>query len=123
MNYRVIIIAIAGVLLVACGETNNMELKVFETSASGKNSSNVRIGFRENNKIINETVNVDEKILNAGHHHGSTYYEHLSFLKAVKNNTLAEVSLEDGLRAVAIGEAAELSIKENRVVQMSEFNF
>ena len=64
-----------------------------------------------------------KKILKAGHHHGSTYYEHLSFLKAVKNNTLAEVSLEDGLRAVAIGEAAELSIKENRVVQMSEFNF
>ncbi|SVD48646.1 uncharacterized protein METZ01_LOCUS401500, partial [marine metagenome] len=28
----------------------------------------------------------------------------------------------DGLMAVAIGEAAELSIKEARVVQMSEFN-
>ena len=108
--------------LCAIGDIGKIETAV-PSSASGKNSSNVRIGFREKNKIINETVNVDEKILKAGHHHGSTYYEHLSFLKAVKNNTLAEVSLEDGLRAVAIGEAAELSIKENRVVQMSEFNF
>jgi|TARA_B100000767_G_scaffold74715_1_gene71278 hypothetical protein len=32
------------------------------------------------------------------------------------------VSLNDGLIAVAIGEAAEISIKEGRVVQMSEFN-
>jgi hypothetical protein len=32
------------------------------------------------------------------------------------------VSLNDGLIAVAIGEAAEQSIKEGRVVQMSEFN-
>ena len=33
----------------------------------------------------------------------------------------SEVSLNDGLMAVAIGEAAELSIKENRVVFMKEF--
>ena len=30
--------------------------------------------------------------------------------------------VDDGLIAVAIGEAAEKSIKEGRVVQMSEFN-
>ena len=32
-----------------------------------------------------------------------------------------EVSLRDGLIAVAIGEAAENSIKENRVIFMEEF--
>jgi len=31
--------------------------------------------------------------------------------------------LNDGLMAVAMGEAAELSIKENRMVLMSEFSF
>ena len=41
---------------------------------------------------------------------------------AIKNNTLPDVSLEDGLMSVAIGQAAELSIKENRVIKMSEFN-
>ncbi|MFM1594545.1 MAG: Gfo/Idh/MocA family oxidoreductase, partial [Woeseiaceae bacterium] len=54
--------------------------------------------------------------------HGSTYYEHQSFIKAIRDNSLPEVSLNDGLMAVAIGEAAELSIKEGRVVEMSEFN-
>ena len=68
-----------------------------------------------------EVVEVDKKILKAGHHHGSTYYEHLAFLNSIKNNTQAEVSLNDGLMAVAIGEAAELSIKENRAVFMNEF--
>jgi len=108
--------------LCAVGDTGKIETAV-PSASSGKKSSELRIGYREKGKTLNEIVEVDEDILKVGNHHGSTYYEHLSFLKAVKNNTLAEVSLEDGLRAVAIGEAAELSIKENRVVQMSEFNF
>ncbi len=69
-----------------------------------------------------ETIEVDNKILQAGHHHGSTYYEHLKFLDCIKNKSNPEVSLNDGLIAVATGEAAEKSIKENRVVKMSEFN-
>ena len=69
-----------------------------------------------------ETIAVDEKIHAAGHHHGSTFYEHQSFIKAIRSNSLPEVSLNDGLVAVAIGEAAEISIKEGRVVQMSELN-
>ena len=64
----------------------------------------------------------DKKILDVGHHHGSTFYEHKAFINAVQNNLLPEFSLNDALMAVAIGEAAELSIKENRVVMMSEFN-
>ena len=42
------------------------------------------------------------------------------FIKAIQNNTEAEVTLDDGLKAVAIGQAAELSIKEKRVVKLSE---
>ena len=41
MNYRTLITIIAGFVLVACGERNNMEFKVFETSASGKNLEEV----------------------------------------------------------------------------------
>ena len=107
--------------LCAIGNKGKIETAV-PSARSGKNSSELRIGFRKDNRTHNETVEVDEKILKVGSHHGSTYYEHLSFLEAIKNNTPSEVSLEDGLRAVAIGEAAEISIKENRVVMMSEFN-
>ena len=63
----------------------------------------------------------DEEILKVGNHHGSTYYEHISFLDSVKSSKPAAVSLNDGLQAVAIGEAAEISIKENRIVKMDEF--
>ena len=46
----------------------------------------------------------------------------LPLLRLFKIILNQEVSLKDGLIAVAIGEAAEKSIKEGRIVQMSEFN-
>ena len=60
-----------------------------------------------NGVVVYDFIEVDKKILEAGHHHGSTYYEHLAFLKAIENNSDPQVSLEDGLIAVAVGEAAE----------------
>ena len=107
--------------LCAVGTIGKIETEV-PSNQSGISNSDLRIGLRENNSVINETIAVDAKILEVGHHHGSTYYEHKSFIKAIRNNTKPEVSLNDGLIAVAIGEAAETSIKEGRVVQMSEFN-
>ena len=107
--------------LCAVGSTGKIETAV-PSSDSGIASSDVRVGLRGSTGAKKETIGVDEKILAAGHHHGSTYYEHQSFIKAIRDNSLPEVSLNDGLMAVAIGEAAELSIKEGRVVEMSEFN-
>ena len=72
------------------------------------------------NYILKKNIEVDETILKAGHHHGSTYYEHLEFQKAITENLRPQVSLDDGLKAVAIGQAAELSIVEKRVVYMNE---
>tara|TARA_Y100000996_G_C22556349_1_gene655665 strand:+ start:1882 stop:2970 length:1089 start_codon:yes stop_codon:yes gene_type:complete len=107
--------------LCAIGNKGKIETGV-PSNSSGINSSNVRIGLRNSENSINEKVEVDKNILAAGQHHGSTYYQHLEFIKAIKNNLLPQVSLEDGLLAVAIGEAAELSIKENRVIKMKELN-
>ena len=104
-----------------CGVGNKGKIETGVPSyGSGLNSSELSIGLRDSEKIEIETVVVDEKILKAGHHHGSTYYEHIAFLNALKNNLEPEVSLDDGLKAVAIGQAAELSIKEKRVVLLSE---
>ena len=107
--------------VVAVGEKGKIEAFV-PSHDSGKNISEVKIGMRNSSTIITDNIEVDKKILAAGHHHGSTYFEHLAFYDAIKNNTLPDVSLEDGLMSVAIGQAAELSIKENRVIKMSEFN-
>ncbi len=107
--------------LCAVGSIGKIETAV-PSNNSGISISDVRIGLRESGKAKKETIAVDEQILAVGHHHGSTFYEHQSFIKAIRANSLPEVSLNDGLVAVAIGEAAELSIKEGRVVEMNEFN-
>ena len=106
--------------IVAVGDKGKIETFV-PSSASGKDSSEVKISLRENNITQSSEVKVDKKILAAGHHHGSTYFEHLAFIDAIQKNKKPEVSLKDGLMSVAIGEAAENSIKENRVVFMKEF--
>ena len=104
--------------LVATGNKGKIETSV-PSNESGKISSNLRIGMRDGETRL-ESIEVDKKILEAGHHHGSTYYEHLAFLNAIKNNSNPEVSLNDGLIAVAVGEAAEKSIKLKRLVKLEE---
>ncbi len=104
--------------LVATGNKGKIETSV-PSNESGKISSNLRIGMRDGETRL-EIIEVDKKILEAGHHHGSTYYEHLAFLNAIKNNSNPEVSLNDGLIAVAVGEAAEKSIKLKRLVKLEE---
>lgn len=79
-----------------------------------------RMGFHWPKAPVRETVAVDAAVLDAGHHHGATYYQHLAFLRAVSGEGPVEVSAEDGYRAVLIGAAAELSARERRVVSLAE---
>jgi len=62
----------------------------------------------------------DESIKYNGFHYGASYLEHLKFFNAIKGGKGADVSLEDGLRSVASGLAAQLSIAQGRPVAMSE---
>ena len=105
--------------LCAVGNVGKIETGV-PSFLSGKSSSELSISLRKLDNIKIENIEVDETILKAGHHHGSTYYEHLEFQKAITENLRPQVSLDDGLKAVAIGQAAELSIVEKRVVYMNE---
>jgi myo-inositol 2-dehydrogenase / D-chiro-inositol 1-dehydrogenase len=91
--------------------------------ACGVPSSALFIGRREPREARREHVPVAREILAAGHHHGSTYYQHLAFLKALREGAPPEVSARDGLLAVAIGVAAEKSIRERRPVEMAELGF
>jgi predicted dehydrogenase len=82
-----------------------------------------RVGFMNPKQVERMTVHVDEAALNAGSHHGSTFYEHQRFNAAVRGEGAVEVTARDGLMAVAIGTAAEISAREHRVVEMSELGF
>ena len=67
-----------------------------------------------------ETVEVpiDPTLLASGDHNGATYYQHLLFLKTVLYGRKPEVSLGDGIEAVRIGQAAQLSAAQHKVVEL-----
>ena len=65
--------------------------------------STVVIGVREPRRIERHEMRVAPEVLAAGAHHGSTFVEHQRFRRAVLEGRPAEVTAEDGLRAVAMG--------------------
>ncbi|MBI3783665.1 MAG: Gfo/Idh/MocA family oxidoreductase [Deltaproteobacteria bacterium] len=69
------------------------------------------------------TFDLDVSIGTAGAHHGSTYFEHVAFQEAIRNGTKPVVTIEDGALAVAVGAAAEQSIREHRPVELRELGF
>jgi len=84
-------------------------------------SSTVRVGQRSTGRggVITRHV-VDDSIGHEGFHHGASFVEHRRFIEAIRGGTAPEVTLLDGLRAVAIGEAAQIALAEHRVVELSE---
>jgi myo-inositol 2-dehydrogenase / D-chiro-inositol 1-dehydrogenase len=81
----------------------------------------IEISPRATQKPVRRPVEVDAAVLKAGTHHGSTYYEHLRFRRAVLEGAPVEVTVEDGLLAVAIGLAGERSISEGRAVAINGY--
>jgi len=66
---------------------------------------------------------LDPAVQQAGAHLGSTYFEHLAFIEAVRSGGRPVVTVEDGALAVAVGAAAEQSIRERRPVELRELGF
>ena len=84
-----------------------------------KFTSEVEIFERGNRTKNISEIGVEDQILSAGSHFGSTYYQHLKFLKMLQTQSNnPEVSLNDGLWSVIIGEAAEKSAKTNQPVEI-----
>ena len=81
----------------------------------------VRIGRRGTHwHDVEEHPTVDDRIAHTGLHHGSSYLEHVGLLEAIRTGGEPEVTLEDGLLAVAVGAAAHRSIDEGRPVEVAE---
>ena len=79
----------------------------------------IRLGRRAERTSTEHPVS-DDHVAFHGLHEGASYLEHLDFVSAIRNGTPAKVTLDDGLLAVAIGQAAHLSIDEGRPVMMTE---
>ncbi len=81
--------------------------------------SHLVISDRTTKAVTDTPVEVDHAVLSAGDHHGSTFYQHQRFLEMVRTGeTKPEVSLEDGLWSVIVGEAAERSAKTGQAVEL-----
>lgn len=65
---------------------------------------------------VTQTVALDAKLVAAGDHHGSTFFQHQKFLEMVRGGGVPEVSLEDGRRAVLMGLAAQMAAQERRTI-------
>ncbi len=64
-------------------------------------------------------VPVDPRLLDAGDHNGSTFYQHERFARAARGQRPVEVTLTDGWWAVAMGLAAQRSAAERRAVVLA----
>ncbi len=99
--------------LVVTGDEGKLEAMVTEGV--------LRVGRREDGlHVISEHAVADPSIKYLGHHHGSSYLEHLAFLDAIRTGAPAAVTLTDGLWSVAVGQAAHRSIEEGRPVEIAE---
>ena len=68
-------------------------------------------------------IHIDETLLKEGDHHGSTFFQHQKFLELIRNgHGEPEVSLEDGLKAVKIGLAAQRSAETGQAVEINLSN-
>ncbi len=85
-------------------------------------SSSLHVGRRADHGIGEvEVHHIDNPdIRHEGLHHGSSYLEHVDFVEAIRRGSEPGVTLVDGLWSVAVGEAAHLSIAENRPVRLDE---
>ncbi len=103
----------------AVGDTGRLEVFIPE----GAIVHSPRVPLGQPKRTGRRVVPVDPAALAVGSHHGSTFYEHQKFIAAVRGDGPVEVTAQDGLMAVAIGAAAELSAREKRAVEMAEFGF
>ena len=93
------------------GHKGKIETSV-PSNASGKHSSDLSIGLRGSNEIFTEVIEVDKEILKLEAIMDQLFMNINILSMLFKIIPQAEVSLDDGLKAVAIGQAAQLSIIE-----------
>jgi len=95
-------------------EASENEQEITATGDLGKIEASlpdgrVVIGTRNPRKVESEILRIDADTLAVGAHFGSTYREHRALQDAILTGRRAEVSADDGLRAVVMGAAAERS--------------
>ena len=74
---------------------------------------------RDTRRTTVEEISGDPTIQAAGDHHGATFFQHRKFLQMLQTGSDPAVSVRDGRLAVAMGAAAEQSIRTGQPVAVS----
>ncbi|NND90008.1 MAG: Gfo/Idh/MocA family oxidoreductase [Granulosicoccus sp.] len=85
---------------------------------AGERHARVVFSPRDQSTPQVDSIVLDPSLAAAGDHHGSTYYQHLRFARAVAGDSLVEVTARDGAIAVQMGVAAQESIRTGRAVEL-----
>ncbi len=115
--------------LCAVGEKAKLEAKVpgpgrfWNTDLGPAPVPKLIISPRRPTGPVETPIPVDPTLLAAGDHNGSTYYQHLGFYKAVTEGAPVQVSIDDGLKAVVLGLAAQESIKTGQAMTITNNGF
>ncbi|HTF34493.1 MAG TPA: Gfo/Idh/MocA family oxidoreductase [Myxococcota bacterium] len=109
-------------------ENSTHEMEIAATGDRGKAEAflprhELVLTRRERNEPTTIRFQLDPRARESGAHHGSTLLEHLAFRDAIRSGGRPLVSVEDGALAVAVGSAAERSVKERRPVALRELGF
>lgn len=84
-------------------------------------SSQIVISDRASKMVTTHDIEVDQAVLQAGDHHGSSFFQHQKFLELVQTgHGQPEVTLEDGLWSVRVGEAAELFARTGQAINLDD---
>ncbi|GAA0475969.1 Gfo/Idh/MocA family oxidoreductase [Parasphingorhabdus litoris] len=86
-------------------------------------SANLTWSPRDKSGPIVEYIETPADALQAGDHHGATFFQLTKFHDALVNGGKAEISTWDGLRSVEIGAAAHQSIDTGLPVDLAPVNF
>ena len=86
---------------------------------AGERHAKVIFSPRDQSAPQTDVVQVDEALAAAGDHHGSTYFQHVQFAKALRDGAPVEVSLSDGVKAVRMGAAAHESIRTGKAIDLT----
>jgi predicted dehydrogenase len=109
-------------------ENSTHELELAATGDRGKAEAflpahKLVLTRRDRDEPATIDFKLDARARGAGAHHGSTLGEHLAFCAAIRSGGKPAVSARDGALAVAVGVAAERSIREGRPIELAELGF
>lgn len=104
--------------LVLCGEAGRLQASE-QALLGGENHNRVDIWRGENGASRSVSPSYPAYIARAGHH-GSTFYEQLSFFDELVTGQPSGTNLADGFWSVVVGAAAQLSIERGDAVDVAE---